>query len=288
MTLNQMIYFQKIAELGNMGQAARALSISQPSLSVSISNLEKELNLPLFLRDGHRLTLFAEGRQFLGHVETILEQVRQTQLHMQSLSANRDVLIRIGCISPVLQGVLPQLVRRFLSEPRNSHMKVDFRTDTTAALLEKLREGYCDFLICSVSHGEDVTQTELFSEPYVLLSPPGWEIPRTWQALFSQDVIGFQEQTRAYGEIREMLESQGIPYRYTHNAPDEAGIAALVASGFGYGLLPRVPLLENYDVQISPLPLPGGGLTRRIYLTQLTGRPPVGAARRFIQYLLSQ
>ena len=43
MTLNQMIYFQKIAELGNMGQAARALSISQPSLSVSISNLEKEL-----------------------------------------------------------------------------------------------------------------------------------------------------------------------------------------------------------------------------------------------------
>ena len=101
-------------------------------------------------------------------------------------------------------------------------------------------------------------------------------------------MIGFQEQTRAYGEIREMLESQGIPYRYTHNAPDEAGIAALVASGFGYGLLPRVPLLENYDVQISPLPLPGGGLTRRIYLTQLTGRPPVGAARRFIQYLLSQ
>lgn len=288
MTLNQMIYFQKIALLGNMGKAARVLNISQPSLSVAISNLEKELNLSLFLRDGHKLTLSAEGRQFLTHVDTILAGVQETQLHMQSLSANRDIMIRIGCISPVMLEALPRTVRAFLSKPGNSHMKVDFRTDNTTNLIGKLRDGYCDFLICSVSKEEDLIQTELSAEPYVLLSPPGWEEPQSWDALFSQDVVGFQEQTRACSEIREMLEEYGIVPIYTHNAPDEASIAALVSYGFGYGIVPKVPLLKHYDLQISPLPTPDGGLTRRIYLTQLINRPPAGAAKRFLKYLLAQ
>ena len=288
MTLNQILYFQKIAELGNMVKAARVLNISQPSLSVAIANLEKELNLSLFLRNGHKLRLSAEGRQFLAHVEVILANVQEAQLHMQSLSANRDIMIRIGCISPVLLEALPRKVRAFLSRPGNSHMKVDFRTDNTSALIGKLRDGYCDFLICSSAKEEDVIQTELSAEPYVLLSPPGWEVPETWQELFSGDVIGFQEQTRAFSEIKEMLSEYGIVAAYTHNAPDEASIAALVSNGFGYGIVPRVPLLRNYDLQISTLPVPNGDLTRRIYLTQLINRPPVGAARRLMKYLLSQ
>ena len=288
MTLNQMIYFHKIAELGNMGKAARVLNVSQPSLSVAISNLEKELNLSLFLRDGHKLKLSAEGRQFFVHVEAILSNVQEAQLHMQSLSANRDIMIRIGCISPVLLEALPRMVRTFLSMPSNRHMKVDFRTDNTSALIAKLRDGYCDFLICSVSSEEDLVQTELIAEPYVLLSPPDWEIPQTWDALFSRNVIGFQEQTRAFSEIREMLGEQGIVPTYTHNAPDEASIAALVSNSFGYGIVPRVPLLKHYDLQISPLPTPNGDLTRRIYLTHLVNRPPVGAAKRLMKYLLVQ
>lgn len=287
MTLNQMIYFQKIAQLGNMGRAARVLSISQPSLSVAISNLEKELNLSLFLRDGRKLTLSAEGRQFLAHVESILADVQETQLHMQSLSANRDVMIRIGCISPLMLEALPRTVRAFLSKPGNRHMKVDFRTDNTSTLITRLRDGYCDFLICSLSKEEDLIQTELSAEPYVLLSPPGREVPQTWDGLFSQDVIGFQEQTRAFSEIQEMLGEYDITSVYTHNAPDEASIAALVSYGFGYGIVPKVPLLKNYDLQISPLPSPNGSLTRRIYLTRLVNRPPVGAAKRFVKYLLT-
>lgn len=288
LTLNQMIYFQKIAQLGNMGRAARVLNISQPSLSVSLSNLEKELNLSLFLREGHKLVLSAEGRQFLAHVEGILAEVQEAQMHMQSLSSNRDIMIRIGCISPMMLDTLPRMVRAFLSKPGNRHMKVDFRTDNTLNLISKLRDGYCDFLICSASTEEDLEQTQLFAEPYVLLSPPGWEVPQTWDALFSREVVGFQEQTRAFSEVQEMMTELGIVASYTHRAPDEASISALVSNGFGYGIVPQVPLLKNYELQISPLPSPNGGLSRSIYLTHLINRPPVGAAKRFVQYLLAQ
>ena len=52
MTLNQLTYFQKIAELEHFSRAAEELNISQPSLSRSIDTLEQELGLPLFEKIG--------------------------------------------------------------------------------------------------------------------------------------------------------------------------------------------------------------------------------------------
>ena len=52
MTLNQLIYFCRLAETEHYGQAAKALYISQPSLSKSIGLLEEELKVSLFERRG--------------------------------------------------------------------------------------------------------------------------------------------------------------------------------------------------------------------------------------------
>lgn len=48
MNLNQLYYFQKVAQLQHYHQAAKELNISQPSLSRSIANLEEELGVSLF------------------------------------------------------------------------------------------------------------------------------------------------------------------------------------------------------------------------------------------------
>ena len=48
MTLNQIIYFQKVARLENYHLAAEELYVSQPSLSRSMASLEQELGVPLF------------------------------------------------------------------------------------------------------------------------------------------------------------------------------------------------------------------------------------------------
>ena len=61
MTFQQIRYFDAIVRTGSMSHAADQLFISQPSLSVSISNLEKELGVPLFERRGRSVTLTAEG-----------------------------------------------------------------------------------------------------------------------------------------------------------------------------------------------------------------------------------
>ena len=219
------------------------------------------------------------------HANKILAELKATQMHMQDLSADRNIMIRIGCISPILWDLLPRVVRSFLMEPENKHMKLDFQTDTTSSLINMLREGSCDFLICSAYKDEGIQQTELLAEPFVLLCPPQAEIPESWEDLFSKGVIGFKEQTMAYYEIYNMLSPHGIVPSYIHIAPDEASIASLVAHGFGYGIVPLVPILKNYNIKIAPLPIPNKDMVRRIYITKLKSHPPVGATKRFLRYL---
>lgn len=285
MTLNQIIYFQKIAVIGNMGRAALALHISQPSLSIAISKLEEELNIKLFHRNGHNLEITEEGRLFLSHANMIISDLRSTKMHMQALSADRNTKIRIGCISPVLWDLLPRVMRAFLLDPQNKNLKLDFQTDNTTNLLSELRDGYCDFIICSESKEEGIYQEELISEPYVLICPPNAEVPNSWKELFEKGVIGFQEQTVAFYEIYNMLSAHGIEPEYEHIAPDEHGIASLVSHEFGYGIVPQVPFLKNYNVKVAPLPEPNDNMVRRIYITRLTSHPPVGASRLFLNYL---
>ncbi len=285
MTLNQLTYFEKIAELGNMGQAANVLHIAQPSLSVAIANLEKELNVSLFNRSGHHLKLSAEGQQFLVHTKKILSEVMEAQVHMQSLSSDQATSIRIGCISPVLFDYLPNAIHAFLALPENRHVKVDFVTDNTAVLIPKLHDGYFNFLICSESNDNAVVQTVLIEEPYMLLCPPDAPIPATWEELLKEDIIGFHVKAAAHHEIHTALLQIGIRPDYLYRAPDEESIASLVSHGFGYGIVPLTDNIRHYNMQIAPLPDANKKMVRKIYLTLEANRPLVGASRRFLRFL---
>ena len=63
MTLNQILYFQKVARLENYHQASEELYISQPSLSRSIAALEEELGVILFEKKGRGITLTKAGKE---------------------------------------------------------------------------------------------------------------------------------------------------------------------------------------------------------------------------------
>lgn len=285
MTLNQLIYFEKIAETESVGLAASVLHISQPSLSISLSNLEKELNVTLFNRIGRKLFLTQNGEQFLIHTKKILAEVRDAKNHMQFISADKEKQIRIGCISPVLYDYLPLRIKEFQETLKNQEIKVDFITDHTSQLLPMLKDGYFDFLLCSKSEDSTIYQELIFSEPLVLLCPPGAYIPKTWEELLEQKLIGFHQRSAFHYELHSLLIKNGMQPSYIHIAPSEQSVASLVAHGYGYAICPLVKLLENMNIQIAPLPEPHEGFERGVFLTQLINRPPLGVAKRFLEYL---
>lgn len=81
MTLTQLNYFITIAEMKSLNKAAEQLYVSQPSLTSAMKELERELGIILFYRNGRGVTLTNDGAEFLlyakqiyGQYESVLEK----------------------------------------------------------------------------------------------------------------------------------------------------------------------------------------------------------------------
>lgn len=70
MTLQQLTYLVKVAECGNITEAAEQFYISQPSMSTAISNLEKEMVITAFNRTKKGVTVTRDKKVVLGLVTT--------------------------------------------------------------------------------------------------------------------------------------------------------------------------------------------------------------------------
>ncbi len=77
MTFYQLMYLSEAARCGSISQAAKNLHISQPTLSESIQELEKEYSIHIFLRSNKGITLTQEGSDFLTYARRILSDAEE-------------------------------------------------------------------------------------------------------------------------------------------------------------------------------------------------------------------
>ena len=76
MELRQLEYYVAVVQHGSILQAASALNLSQPPLSVAMKQLEQELGTPLFFRGARRIQLTAAGERFYQRALDILSLTR--------------------------------------------------------------------------------------------------------------------------------------------------------------------------------------------------------------------
>lgn len=74
MTLQQLKYVITIAKIGTLSGAAKELFVSQPSLTKSVKELEKEMGISIFDRTNKGIAVSGEGEVFLGYARQVLEQ----------------------------------------------------------------------------------------------------------------------------------------------------------------------------------------------------------------------
>ena len=72
MQIKNMSYIIALAECQTLSGAGKRLGISQPTLSVFLSDLEQELGMDLFIRDKKKLLLTPAGRIYLDAARRIL------------------------------------------------------------------------------------------------------------------------------------------------------------------------------------------------------------------------
>ena len=117
MTLWQLQVFQAIVDSGSLQAAAIQLHRTAPALSMSLTKLEDELGFTLFTREGYRLALSPQGRQFMRHSYELLRQhARLMSLTEQLRSASEaqlEIAFDTTCNPDLLTPALLQVQKAF-------------------------------------------------------------------------------------------------------------------------------------------------------------------------------
>lgn len=112
MTLTQLEYFCTVCRYHSITRAAEALYVSQPTISTSIRDLEKEFHLRLFNHGKNRISLTKDGEAFYQKAEYILRQTQELYTDFSNIEENRHPL-RIG-IPPMISTVFfPRVTDQF-------------------------------------------------------------------------------------------------------------------------------------------------------------------------------
>jgi LysR family transcriptional regulator, regulator for bpeEF and oprC len=112
-----MRVFSRVAERGSFGQAADELEISRPAASAHVAALEKHLGARLLNRTTRRVTLTAEGAEFLRRARRILEELRDAEETVRDTRTKPQGKLRVDV--PVAFGrylllpALPEFTRRY-------------------------------------------------------------------------------------------------------------------------------------------------------------------------------
>ena len=143
MTLNQIFYFIKAAELENFRTASLQLHISQPSLSRSMAMLEEELGVALFEKTGRGIRLTKAGKIFYDHAVKISTDYDQAIDRMAEVAGGQGK-IDIGYVFPLAGHYIPSKVRLFLEKKENENVSFSFLQDHSHDIIRRLREGELD------------------------------------------------------------------------------------------------------------------------------------------------
>ncbi|WP_431028180.1 LysR family transcriptional regulator [Lysinibacillus sp. LZ02] len=288
MEIQQLQYFKIVAQLQHMTRAAEKLSISQPALSKSISNIEQELGVPLFDRQGRSIYLNRYGELFLESVEVILAEYAKVMQEFGDITKPGHGEVAFGFIHTLGMEVVPELMAVVADVYPN--MEFSLTQATSLNLLKRLEEGAIDLCLSQEIESKfiDIEWVELWSEELYVIVPAG-------HPLASKDRIALHEikdepfiSIKRGNSLRQFIDKRlkeaGVVAKTTFSGEEMHTLAGFVGAGLGVSIIPNIKGLENYNIKKISVSYPS--CVRKIGLAWAKGRYLSPAANEFKEFLI--
>ena len=141
--LEQKLYtFIKLAECESTTQTALELHMTQPAVSQQLKSLETEYDIQLFNREGRRIILTNEGRQFYLMLKRMITMEQQ---FAEMIKQPAVKTIRFGATLSISEGIMPELLPKMINHWKD--IRFELTTQNTKELLRELEEGLIDFAL---------------------------------------------------------------------------------------------------------------------------------------------
>lgn len=261
MTPRQLKTFLAVVRHGNFTRAAAEANLAQSSLSDQMQTLEEELGTQLFLRSRQGVALTTAGSVLKAYAEEILALNDEAKAAVSAAAGLGGQSLAIGTLETIAAEKLAPWLSHFRGQYPDIGLKL--RVGGSGELLRQLEDGAIDIAFTFDRGQQDQRfATRLVSrEPLVLIASRDAEAQPP-ESLAALSVVPFvaTENGCVYRHLFEtaFAEAGTAAPPIVTQADSIATIIRLVASGAGYGLVPRLalgPAAARGDV--TELPWPG-------------------------------
>ena len=177
--------FSKAAELSSFTGAAKALRLTQASVSQRVQALEKTLGTPLFKRQGGRVLLTEAGQKLYEYAQRILDLHREARREIGGRDAPAGGQLSLAASSIPGEHLLPALLALF--GRKHPDIRVSATVSDSMGVIAKVERG--EVSLGLVGRKTDKPHLEfryLASDKMVLVVPPGHTLSRRKQASVRQ------------------------------------------------------------------------------------------------------
>jgi DNA-binding transcriptional LysR family regulator len=293
--LHDLNVFVEAALAQNFSAAARRLYLSQPAVSLHIGNLEKQLGLELFRRNGRTIQLSDAGRVLLPMAQEALRQGKHIE---ETMSGLRGVMIgelSIACSTTVGKYVLPGVVAGF----RRCYPQVRVTINLTSrkAALDWLLASRVELAVVSARG----THSELIYKPFaqdhvvlIVAATHSWADGRTItpEDLLTEPFIMREDTSGAYEVLAKGLGPHGVDIQQLQTVLTLASAEATemsVEAGIGVAFVSRLAAARGLALgRVVEVPVAGLDLSRDVLMVRHQRRAATPLQQAFWDFAFAQ
>lgn len=270
-SLRQLEYFVALAETGSFRGAAEQCDVSQPSLSIQLSNLEKRLGQTLVERSRPGVILTPAGREVHERARAILAAAQDLVNRFEGPRNGLTGLIRFGASATLGPYILPHVIARL--HARHPDLGVYIREGAPDALTQGLMQGDYDMILVQLPVRGDMMAVRLFREPLDLVVARDHpfatqaRVPRA--ELRGETVLSLGPAFALRQQVAEICEQNGARLRSDYEGTSLHAIRLMAGMGMGVAFLPALYVRSEIrpdDTDVTVVPLEGPRILRSVGL----------------------
>lgn len=170
MEFHWLTTFITAAECGNFRRTAEILYISQPSVTVHIKQLEQELGIQLFDRDGKRVKLTEAGRRYLVHAKKLIEVYQGGLEDIQSYSQGYSTTFSIAISPLIADTILPYVLKSYTK--KHPEVEISVKIIESEGIEQAVLKEEVDIgLSCLNSIHPELISKLLYNDRVILVAP---------------------------------------------------------------------------------------------------------------------
>ena len=281
--IKRVRYFLKLSEMLNFSDAARALNVSQPGLTKSIAQLERDLGGVLIRREGRNTHLTPLGSRMLEYFRQLDKVARDVELATMRLIEGEMPILRLGLMCTIGPKPISDFLAKF--QKQNPELEVVIKTLTRAQLSAVILAGDVDLAIvgAEISDQQKFRYTQLYTEQMVVAT--SCDHPFAKRTSVSLDEVIHQPYVdRLQCEFRDTFLAEA--HRRSFNpmfvarSDNEEWAHALIEEGVGVSVLPEKSVLRS---NITATKLDDTQLERSVMVAIPFGREDNKVVRDFLK-----